>query len=90
MTCDAKILEGKHMIAILLYLHINDGCKKIDIYNNVSNNPRIPEKLDALESAGLISQTKDDLSRSMIISLTDKGRSVATSLTELDKMMKTA
>ena len=78
------------MIAILLYLHINDGCKKIDIYNNVSNNPRIPEKLDALESAGLISQTKDDLSRSMIISLTDKGRSVATSLTELDKMMKTA
>ncbi len=86
---DARVLEGKHMISILLYLNINDKCKKIEIYENVSNNPRIPDKLDILESAGLLKQSKDTDSRSMIISLTEKGKMVSQRLSELDRLMKT-
>lgn len=80
--------EEKHLVAIMMYLSINGQCRKIEIYQNVSSNPRIPEKLDRLESLGLIRQTNDTKSRSIIVSLTSKGRAVADKLIELDKLIK--
>ncbi len=80
--------EEKHLVAIMMYLSINGQCRKIEIYQNVSSNPRIPEKLDRLESMGLIDQISDPKSRSIIIALTKKGREVADALNSLDKMIK--
>ena len=85
---DIRALEGKHMISILLYLNINDRCKKIEIYDNVSNNPRLPDKLDELEAMELITQFKDSDSRSMIIALTPKGKMVAQRLSELERLIR--
>ena len=80
--------EEKHLIAIMLFLSINRTCRKIDIYTKVSSNPRIPDKLDKLESLGLITQTMPSGTRSVIISLTEKGGIVADNLAELDKIVK--
>ena len=54
-TCsDILVLEGRHMIAVLLYLRDHEGCMKSDIYRALTRTPRFPEKLDLLESSGLI------------------------------------
>jgi DNA-binding MarR family transcriptional regulator len=81
-------LEEKHLIGIMLFLAMNGSCRKIDVYLNVSSNPRIPDKLDRLESMGLINQITDPNVRSIIIALTPKGKKVAERLVELDRMIK--
>ena len=81
-------LEEKHLIAILMYLTINGECRKIDIYENVSSNPRIPDKLDRLEYLGLITQSRDPSKRSVMVSLTEKGRQVTDLMSQIDKIIK--
>ena len=81
-------LEEKHMIAIMMYLSINGECRKIEIYENVSSNPRIPQKLDRLESMGLLTQKYDRNLRSTVIKLTSKGMEAAKIINELDRRLK--
>ena len=81
--------EEKHTISIMLFLSINGECKKIDVYRNVSSNPRIPDKLDRLEAMGLLTQSVTKGSRAVTVKLTPKGRIVADKLIELDKIMRT-
>lgn len=73
----ALLFEEKHMIAIMLFLLDNVVSRKIDLYNGVSPNPRMPDKLDALEYHGMIVQDLDKISRSTLINLTEAGRQVA-------------
>ncbi len=81
------VLEGKHMISTMLYLLSNDGCIKTDIYRGVSNNPRMPEKLNLLEDAGLIRQESYPENRSVRIFLTDMGREVGNGLMSISGLM---
>ncbi len=81
--------EEKHTISIMLFLSINGECKKIDVYRNVSSNPRIPDKLDRLEAMGLLTQKTTRGTRAVTIALTPKGRTVADKLIELDRIMRT-
>jgi DNA-binding MarR family transcriptional regulator len=80
--------EEKHLISIMMFLSVNGECRKIEIYENVSSNPRIPDKLDRLEALGLITQTPRSDSRSITIGLTEKGKAVAAHFVELDKIIK--
>ncbi len=83
----ARILEGRHMISIMIYLGENDGCKKTDLYGAISNNPRMPDKLDRLESCGLIRQEPAEGSRATRIFLTPMGSEISDILVEMDRMM---
>lgn len=83
-----KTLEEKHMISILIYLLENGDKRKIDIYNGVSSNPRMPDKLDLLEDMGLITQQMDMINRATIVSLTPKGEQVASMLVAIDKCIR--
>lgn len=85
---DVKTLEAKHMISILVFLQIHGPSRKIDIYEGVSSNPRMPDKLNILEEAGLISQQMDMIIRSTIVTLTERGSNVAGLLISIDDMMK--
>ena len=80
-------LEEKHVLSILVYLSQNDGCRKSDLYRDVSRNPRMPNKLDQLEREGLIEQVPLGDRNSVRIVLTDVGRRVADALVEIDRMM---
>lgn len=70
-----EIFEEKHIIGILMYVAGNPGCKKTDIYEAVSRNPRMPEKIEALENVGLM--THETINRSTFYKLTTGGNNVA-------------
>ncbi len=84
----ASLLEEKHLISILLYLRKEGLTRKIDLYNNVSFNPRMPEKISRLESAGLLEQKTDGYSKSTLLKLTKKGETIASLLEEIDRNMR--
>ena len=87
-TASVTALEEKHMIAILVYLSTNGPSRKIDIYDGVSYNPRMPDKLNLLEDMGLINQEMDVVTRSTIVTLTQQGDQVASLLIAIDKCIK--
>lgn len=87
---DVSAFEEKHMITILTYLLANGPSRKIDIYESVSSNPRMPDKLNLLESMGMVTQRMDMVSRSTIVTLTPTGAQVADLFDDIDRCIKTA
>ena len=83
----ALILEERHMISILMFLGENNGCTKSELYRGVSSNPRMPEKLDILESAGLLTQQSEAGSRAVRLFLTEPGSKVCSELERINSVM---
>lgn len=84
----ARILEEKHMISTLLYLYEHGPSRKMDIYENVSKNPRMPDKLEKLEEYGLVNIIPDTEGRAtVVISLSDKGEKTTEILVQLHEMI---
>ncbi len=77
--------EEKHMIAMLMFLGANGPSRKIDIYEGVSSNPRMPDKLNHLDRIGLVTQDMDMVTRSTIVTLTPAGEQVANLFVAIDK-----
>lgn len=84
MVGDIRVLEERHMVSILLFLTGNDGCTKTELYRAVSNNPRMPEKLDALAKAGLLRLETGAGTNATRIFLTESGRLVSECLVRAD------
>lgn len=80
-SADIDILESPHAIGILLYVADHDGCRKMDVYNEVSHNSTMSRKIDSLEEAGLLEQRP--MNRGLVIHLTDKGRRVSRLLADV-------
>ncbi len=84
------IFERKHMLALMLYLRRKGGsATRMEVYNDIANNDRMPDKFALLEKAGLIVQTRDRFTRAVTLTLTDKGRGFAEVLDELDASLRT-
>lgn len=83
-----SVFEEKHMISVLTFLMMNGPSRKIDIYDGVSSNPRMPDKLNNLERYGLVTQELDTGTRSTIVSLTKYGEAVAAKFLEIDDILK--
>lgn len=74
----ADVLESTRMVSMLLYLYENGESRRMEIYNAVGRNNRLPDKLDVLRDMGLVYYGGDNPSRSTI-GLTDLGVHVAPS-----------
>lgn len=83
---DVTVLSERHMISVMLYLLEHDGCKKTDIYRDVSRVQRFPEKLELLRDNGLIDIRKA-MGNTTIISLTQVGTEIAQHLVEMQAIM---
>lgn len=84
--CDGiAILESKHMLRTLLFLLDNGKSTKMEVYNAVSKNPKMPDKIADLQYLGLLTVVTED--RSSVIELTDKGRAVAEQLRIIRDML---
>lgn len=82
---DIAVLEEKHILSTILYL-TKGPCTKMDLYNNVSKNPRMPYKLMRLQELGLLDMEMDPVSRATIVFLTDKGQVLGTILEAVEKL----
>ena len=82
---DITVLEEKHLLSTILYL-TNGPCTKMDIYNNVSKNPRMPDKLFRLQELGFLDMEMDPVTRATIVFLTDKGLVLGTILKAVEKL----
>lgn len=82
---DITVLEEKHILSTILYL-TKGPCTKMDLYNNVSKNPRMPDKLMRLQELGLLDMEKDPVTRVTIVALTSKGQVLGTILKAVEKL----
>lgn len=85
---NVALLEGRHMIEILLYLEEHGPCNKYDVRLAMNGDPRTAEKLDLLEDRGLVVQTHNRRESALRVSLTPNGVQVAGILREIDGLMR--
>ena len=89
MDGGALIFERKHMIAIMLYLLRRDGsATRMEIYRDIANNDRMPDKFAILGDSGLIIQTQDRFTRAVTLTLTPLGRRMAEALATMDEGLR--
>lgn len=79
------VLNEKHALNILLYVYRHDGCMKTELYSGVNSRSRLPEKIQGLDDAGLLTQ---DVSRSTRLYITDSGKQVASKLAEIEGILE--
>ncbi len=72
-----EILEGKHMLSLIVYIDSMSPVLKSDIYNNISRSANIIKKIEDLEEMGLISIYRTARTNMNVVVITDKGRVVA-------------
>ncbi len=82
-----SVLEEKHMIRLLLYLSEHDGITKTQVYRNVARTSNMPDKLDRLAAAGLVTLEKTPHYLTVLIHLTDKGMRVAGMLKDVESAL---
>ncbi len=78
-----RVLEGRYMIPLLVYILGHDGCMKTDIYRDVGRGTRMPDKLDLLEASGFLSREELVTGRT-VMHLTDRGAEVARRLADIE------
>ena len=72
-TVLGTILQSANSLDILLYIRDHPGCRKSDIYQNVTRNAHTPEKIASMASMGLVVMTCTSRSNVTLMSLTDRG-----------------
>ncbi|MBR4227103.1 MAG: winged helix-turn-helix transcriptional regulator [Candidatus Methanomethylophilaceae archaeon] len=81
-----KLFETKHVLRILVFLHLCGPKSKSDIYRAVSTNPRMAYKLDLMEAYGLVAKKpKESGSRREVYDLTPRGESCATMFCRMEE-----
>ena len=78
-----EILEGKHILSTLLYISRLSPVLKSDIYNDISRCSTMPEKLEGLQSAGLVEIHHTGRTDSNVNIITEKGWKVADLINEM-------
>ena len=79
------VLNEKHALSILLYVYRHDGCMKTELYSGVNSRSRMPEKIQGLDDAGLLTQDVDGSTR---LHITGPGKQVASKLVEIEEILE--
>ena len=79
------VLNQEHLLSILLYVCRHDGCMETGLYSGENSRPRLPEKIQRLDDAGLL---KQDVARSTRLYTTDPGKQIASNLAEMKEMLE--
>ena len=80
------VLDSRHIMSVILFLHENGPSRRVDIYENVSRNSNMPDKLEALMESGIILEIPTVAG--ITLALTDSGRAVANMLLSIESVLK--
>lgn len=78
-------LDSKHMMSILLFLHDRGPSRRMDIYEGVSKNCNMPEKIRKLIELGLVEQNRTI--GTTLFSLTNKGIQASEHLGSIESLI---
>ena len=84
----AAVLEGGHVISILVFLRTHGPAMKSEIYEAVAYGTRMSRKLEELEGIGLLTISVSNNGRMSSIALTDSGIEVADYLIEISRILE--
>lgn len=83
-----SVLQDKHNITIIMTLHLCGRKSKTEIYRLISTNPRMPQKLENLKNEGVLTITRERMSRDrQMLDLTPLGKTYANWLCQLETNM---
>ena len=80
------VLDSKHTMSIILFLSENGPSRRIDIYENVSRNSNIPDKLEVLMESGIIVEVP--AISGLTLALTESGKAIANMLLSIESVLK--
>ncbi len=79
------LFNETHSADIILFVHLNPGCLKTDVYKNVARGSRMGDKLTILQEQGILRVGGGPKFSSL--TLTSKGESVALHLMMISEIM---
>ncbi len=82
----AVFFESKHAIGLLMLIAEHEGCTKLDIFQNYSEEPSVSAMLRKLEDKSLISSDMPSGGR-MSFALTEKGELVYGHLRSISRIL---
>ena len=80
-----EILGFRNVIPMILFIRETDGCRKTDIYQNVSRNAKMPDYIRSLQEIGIVKISEGN--GSSMINLTDKGKTIADLLEQISDLI---
>ena len=80
-----RLLSAANSADIILYIQEHPGCKKSDVYRNITRNAHTPEMFMGFVEAGLLQM--EEIGIRSFLTLTPKGEHVAGLLRELDETL---
>lgn len=84
----SELLENKYVVSLLMYIGDRGKCRKIDLFEDVSQDPMVAERILLLEGMGLLEQNPEPGSRSNVLNLTPDGRAIYRLLLEIDDVVR--
>ena len=85
---ELQMLEGKHVLTMIVYIYYMSPVIKTHIYTNVAKCSTINDKLDALKSLGIIRIHSTTRTNTSIIARTNKGKLVAFGLITIVRIIR--
>lgn len=80
-----EILGSRNVIPMILFIRETDGCRKTDIYQNVSRNAKMPDYIRSLQEIGIVEISEGN--GFSVINLTDKGKTIADLLEQISDLI---
>ena len=78
-------LDSKHMMSTILHIHERGPCKRTEIYQYISRNGNMPQKIDAMIERNILTE-KPNYNGS-ILELTESGHMIAEHLQGIESLI---
>ncbi len=85
---ELQMLEGKHILSMIVYIHYMSPIIKTHIYTNIAKCSTINDKLEDLNSLGLIKMQSMAVTNTCAVTITYKGRLVARAIIFILKVLR--
>lgn len=81
-----RLFSTASSIDIILYIHDNPGCRKSDIYSNITRNVHTLDKIHEYRDSGIIEMIEEG--NRAIIHLSKKGEAIAEALLRIKGLVE--
>ncbi len=77
------MLQEKYIMTLILYIDENSPVLKTELYSNISRSPVMKGKIDDIRSMGLIEIYSSIHNTTNVITITEKGKKIASIIREM-------